>query len=245
MKLTTPILAAAGIAAIAAAAFAAGHAQAPAPIVERQVASTLVTSLPTGVRTVTVVGTGSVQGTPDQATMSFGVGVTAGSAAAALSGEAGQAQRLLNALKGDGIAEKDIQTQWVSLYPDTQHGTFVASSSVSAIIRSLSHAGSIIDAGVRAAGDSIRLQGISLSIGDTSSLMASARASAVHDAGARAGEYAQAAGMKLGQVVSISESGNAPQPVYYGGAAAPSATQPIEPGQQTLQVTVTVVYQLN
>ena len=239
MKLTAPILALGGIAALAA-AILVPHPGSPRPVTTQIVAA----ASPAPGATVTVVGAGTVLGTPDQATMSFGVEVTAASASGAYSGEAAQAQKLVSALRSAGVKESDIQTQWVSLYPNQQNGTFSASSSVSALIHGLAHAGSVIDAAVRATGDSIRLQGISLSIADTSALMASARKDAVHNAQARAQQYAEAAGMKLGGIVSISESDNAPRPIMYGAAPSAAAAQPIEAGQQTLQVSVTVVYAL-
>jgi len=241
MRLTGPILATAGIATLTASLVIAHAASAPKPLVTHTVATT--SSAPAS--TVTVVGTGSVEGTPDTATMSFGVEVTAPSAAGAYSSEAAQAQRLINTLRGAGVKESDIRTQWVSLYPNQPSGGFTASSSVSAVIHGIAHAGSVIDAAVRATGNSIRMEGVSLSIADTSSLMASARASAVHDALTKAQQYAQAAGMKVGPVLSISETGSMPSPIRYASAAAGVAgPQPIEAGQQTLELSVTVVYAL-
>lgn len=240
MKLTAPILAAAAMAAVLT---ACGDTVTMRPAGEVRTLATTTTPAPS-TATVTVVGTGTAAGTPDQASMSFGVEFSAGSAGSALSGESAAARRLIGALKSAGIAEPDIQTQWLSLYFDSQRSQFNASSSVSAKIRDLSRAGSIIDAAVAAAGDSIRLNGISLSIGDTSSLMQFARKQAVTDAAAKAQQYAQAAGLKLGRVVSISEVSSAPQPVYYGLGAQAAPSQPIEAGQQTLQVSVTAVYSL-
>lgn len=240
MRRTASILAAAA-AGFLAAGLVAAHGSTNTPITAHTVATTSSTAPPT----VTVVGTGDVLGTPDEATMSFGVEVTAASAAAAYSGEAGQAQKLIDALRAAGVNQSDIQTQWVSLYPDEPNGGFTASSSVSAVIHGLAHAGSVIDAAVRATGDSIRLQGISLSIGDTSSLMAQARTGAVRSGQAKAQQYAEAAGLKLGGLVSLSETNTSPRPVMYSPAAAGAVAQPIQPGQQTLEISVTAVYALS
>jgi len=239
MRRTASILAAAAVG-FGAAGLVAAHGSSNAPITAHTVATTSTTAAPT----VTVVGTGEVLGTPDDATMSFGVQVNAATAGAAYSGEAAQAQRLLDALRSAGVNQSDIQTQWVSLYPDEPSGGFTASSSVSAVIHGLAHAGSVIDQAVRAAGDSIRLQGISLSIGDTSSLMANARAAAVRSAQAKAQQYAQAAGLKLGGLVSLSESGATPRPIMYGAVPTGAVAQPIQAGQQALEVSVTAVYAL-
>lgn len=245
MKATAPILAAAGLVALSG-AFVAGRLAAPPAIPTDPVAAFAAggTPSPSGPATVTVVGTGQAIGTPNQASMTFGVDFTAGSASAALNGEEAAANKLLKALEVAGIAEPDIQTQWVSLYFDSQRSTFDASSSVTATLRSLSRAGSAIDAAVAAAGDSIRLSGISLSIADTGSLMGQARKAAVTDAAVRAQQYAQGAGLKLGRVISITESDNTPSPIRYQGAAPAAPAQPIEAGQQTLSVSVMVVYAL-
>jgi uncharacterized protein YggE len=243
MRAATPILASAGVATLVA-ALAITHPAAPTPITAQTVATTSPAPLPNAGPTVTVTGTGTVTGTPDQVTMSFAVEVTASTASAAYGGESAQANKLVGALRAAGVADSDIQTQWVSLYPDSQSGGFTASSSVSAVIHGIAHAGSVIDSAVHATGDSIRLEGISLSIADTSSLMASARAAAVHDAQAKGQQYAQAAGLKLGALVSIEETDATPRPIMDGVAAPQSTAQPIQAGQQTLQVSVTVVYQL-
>jgi uncharacterized protein YggE len=196
---------------------------------------------------VTVVGLGTVSGTPDTATMSFGVEAHAGSAAGAFGAEASAAQRLIDALSGAGVAHKDLQTQGLSLYQDPQQGGYTASSSVTATLRDLAKAPAQIDAGVAATGNLARLQGVSLYISDTSSLMSSARQAAVKDAAARAADYAKSAGLRVAGVVSMSEQSDT-SPIRYqpmaGAAAASLAPQPIEAGQQDLTVTVTVVYAL-
>ncbi|HEX6489605.1 MAG TPA: SIMPL domain-containing protein [Candidatus Dormibacteraeota bacterium] len=255
MKLATPLLTAAAAATVVGGGIAAEHARSNSPtLVTHRVAAPLTiapvqTTAAAGGPTVTVVGTGDVFGVPDQGTMSFAVNVNAESAAAALSGEAADAQRLIDALKSAGVADKDVQTAYVSLYRNEQTDQFNASSSVSAVIHGISHIGPTIDAAVRAAGNNVSFGGISLSIGDTGSLMGSARAAAVHDAKTRAQQYAEAAGMKLGGIVSISESETAPRPIYYGGAplaasAGSAQFQPVQPGQQQLTVSVTVVFAL-
>jgi len=69
-----------------------------------------------------------------------------------------------------------------------------------------------------------------------------ARDDAIADARRKAELYAKAAGVKLGNVVSISEEGPAPQarPMQAMRASA----VPIAPGEQTLRSIVTVSYEL-
>ena len=112
---------------------------------------------------------------------------------------------------------------------------------VTARLRDLTKAGSVLDAAARVAGDEIRLQGITFAIDDDSGLLATARAKAVKRARAQAGQLADAAGVSLGDVVSIVE-GNVVVPTESRSAADVTASSvPIEPGSQTASIQVTVV----
>jgi uncharacterized protein YggE len=110
-------------------------------------------------------------------------------------------------------------------------------------------AGSQISAAARAGGNATVIDGVSLNLSDTGTLLASARQKAVADAKAKATAYAQALGRPLGPVVSMSETPPAVpfQPVGYAAASsagrAPSPV-PVHPGTQQLSVTVTVVFAL-
>jgi uncharacterized protein YggE len=97
---------------------------------------------------------------------------------------------------------------------------------------------------VSTGGDATRISSVSYSIADDSQLVKDARARAFNDAKARADQYAQLSGLRLGRVLSISEaSGNTP-----GGPPAPArsmAAVPLEPGQQTVSFSVTAVWELD
>ncbi|MHB8669924.1 MAG: SIMPL domain-containing protein [Acidimicrobiales bacterium] len=207
---------------------------------------------------VTVVGTGAVEGAPDLLTISLGVQVHESSAERALSEANRQAAAVVSVLKNRGVADKDVQTNSVSLSPAYRNDGggidgYQAEETVTARIRDLTHAGSIIDEAAKAAGNSARIESLSFSIEDTSALMAAARQKAVKAAQAHARQLAEAAGAHLGAVRSIDETNEA-QPVIMGGArgvpamaaagAASAAALPIQPGVQPLSVTVTVVYDL-
>ncbi|HEY1623439.1 MAG TPA: SIMPL domain-containing protein, partial [Streptosporangiaceae bacterium] len=91
------------------------------------------------------------------------------------------------------------------------------------------------------------VDGVSLDLRDQMvTLMTKARTRAVADAKARAEQYAQAAGMRLGPVLSISETGSssAPGPVFPGAAFMAESAVPISAGQQQVTSSVVVVYQL-
>ncbi len=98
---------------------------------------------------------------------------------------------------------------------------------------------------VTTGGDATRINSVNYSIDDDSQLVRDARTRAFQDAKDRAQQYAQLSELKLGSVISISESAGAPPPTPLPvprGAVAESV--PLEPGQQTVGFSVTVVWQL-
>jgi uncharacterized protein YggE len=199
---------------------------------------------------ITVTGTGTVTGVPNQLILSIGVQVKAASVSTALSNANQAVSRVTGALRDRGVAAADIQTADLYIQPDlrgaaqTPNG-YTVSESVTATLRQVSSAGGQIDAAVRAGGNSVTVNGISLNLTDTSSLLASARKAAVANARTKAAQYAAALGQPLGPVVSITDSdGGGP---YLPGAArtaagAAESSVPISPGTQQLSVSVTVVY---
>jgi uncharacterized protein len=197
--------------------------------------------------TVVVNGTGTVDVTPDTATLSFGVTTQAKTAAAALAQNSDAAAKVIAALKKAGIAAKDIQTQFVSLSPRyTDNGNdiigYTASNSVSAVVRNLPSAGAVIDAAVAAGADQV--SGPSLSPSDQNSRYREALKGAVADARAKAEALGQAGHFSIGQIVSVVEQSATPVPLA-GGRAAPAEGPPIEPGTQQVQASVTVTFQIN
>ncbi|MCU1468015.1 MAG: hypothetical protein JWM72_3943 [Actinomycetia bacterium] len=199
---------------------------------------------------INVAGHGEVSGTPDVMTVTMGVQTIDPSAQAALQHDNDRANQLVSALKAQGVAAKDIQTIDLNVSPNFDKSFKVtgysASNTVSAKLRDLSKAGEVIDAAALTVGDDIRLQGVSFSIDNTSALVAKARADAVRDALAQGGQLAQAAGVKLGAIRTIDDTGTQlPQPRFLNGSTGHSADVPISPGTQQLSVDVTVVFDLS
>jgi uncharacterized protein YggE len=96
---------------------------------------------------------------------------------------------------------------------------------------------------VNTGGDATRINSVRYSIQDDSKLVKDARARAFQDAKDRAEQYAQLSGLKLGKVISISET--VPPPTPTPMPRGPMATNiPLEPGQQTVSFSVTVVWEL-
>jgi uncharacterized protein len=240
------------------AAFALGVGQgsaAPAAASDAAGNAALTAAVPAaGTARITVTGTGNVSGVPNQLSLSMGVQTSAGSVATALR-QANAATRSVTAvLRRSGVATSDIQTSGLSIYPSYSNGSGVpsgyqVSEQLTITLRRLSVAGSQISAAARAGGNATTVDGVSLNLSDTSTLLASAREKAVADAKAKAAAYAHALGRPLGAVASMSEATQAPpfQPLPLAasasGSRAPSPV-PVHPGTQQLSVTVTVVFGL-
>lgn len=200
-------------------------------------------------RTITVTATGSATGAPDTLTVQLGVQTQARTAGVALKENNTKANALIAALTGQGIAKKDLATSDLSIYPSyDSNGTTITgyqvSNTVTATLRDVAKAGSVIDTAAKAVGDAIRLNQVGFSYDDDSALRAEARTDAVKQAMAQAKQLADAAGLTLGPVVSISEDTGAsePQPVFARAAAdASGAAMPVLPGEGQLTVSVKVV----
>ena len=211
-------------------------------------------STPTAADTVSVQGTGTVQGVPDRMSATFGVHATRGSVQDALDAVAHDAQRVLSALRHSGVGNNDIRTTDLELYPhyDNNGGRdgYDASETVTATFHDLSTAGRHISATVTSAGNAATVNGLSFDLSSDTKLLAQARSAAFADAKARAQQYAELSGRALGSVQHVTESIVSPdQPQLFKGAAvaasAGAAPVPVQPGQQPVTVMVTVVWQLS
>lgn len=192
--------------------------------------------------TITVNGTGKASTVPDRAGFTFGVNTKAKTATAASEANNSDMRKLIEALKTAGVPEEDIQTSQISLYPDYSDSGdlrgYEASNSVSVTV-SLAKAGDALQAAVGAGANQV--DGPSLTKADTDKLYDDALRAAVADARSRAAVLADAAGVKVGEVVSIVEGSAPPGPIAYDVAVA-SPKAPIQPGTQDIEATVTVTY---
>jgi len=216
------------------------------------------TTIPTGdddnvtqTKTITVTGEGKTTVQPDTANVNMGVRISGPSAQDVLAETDEKATALITALKALGVADVDIQTAGLSIYPQYDSNGrnvtgYEATNSVNVTIRDLDRAGEIIDGGAAFAGDAITIGGIFFSVADPEAVMSDARAAAIENAKKRAGEYAEAAGVEVGEVLMISEIGvTPPMPLYRDYAAADEAAGlAIQPGTTDLSATVTVVFAL-
>lgn len=211
-------------------------------------------------RTVSVNGTGTANVSPDMAIIILGVQSDAANAQEALSANNEQMNAVLAALRQAGIANADIRTQAVQLYPrydqpaqpvqgQTQPGAnnltgFTAVNTVEVTVRSLDNLGSLIDQAVKAGSNQV--QSIRFDVSKPDEALDQAREAAIANATHKAQQLAQLTDTTLGDVVTISEGSRGPiffQNVASDMAAAESSV-PVSPGSQTVTVDVQVTWEL-
>ncbi len=201
---------------------------------------------------VTVIGSGEVQGTPDTLNVNASIEFIAPDVTGAMNQTSDRQAAVIQALVDAGVERKDISTSQVSLQPQFTGGGdnpqaivgYRASNSIDVKIRQLDAASQALALIVSSGGDATRINNVNYSIEDDSELVRDARSRAFEDAKDRAEQYAQLSGMSLGKVVSISESAGHPPPVPYRGDQEMAMAVPLEPGQQTVGFSVTVVWEL-
>jgi uncharacterized protein len=192
---------------------------------------------------IVVSGNGSVATVPDRAQLSFGVSSDARTASAALRANAGEMTKVIAALKQQGIAAADIQTQFVSLSSRyTPNGAdivgYTATNSVNATVRKLDKVGGLIDAAVEAGANQV--SGPNLVRSDQTALYRRALRAAIANARGKAQTIARASGLRLRRITDVTESGG-PTPVPEA-AKVGAAPTPIEPGTQLVEASVTVTF---
>jgi uncharacterized protein YggE len=202
-----------------------------------------------------LTATGEVTRVPDVAVISAGVVSRAATASAALQDSANRMERVLAALKRAGVAERDIQTSSVNLnpeyrYPENQSPQLVgytATNQLTIRFRDIRNSGKILDALVAEGANQIN--GPSLTIDKPEAALDEARAKAIAEGKARAELYARSMGLRVVRVVSVSESGGyavpppAP-PMPRAARAYDSAETKIVPGEQKLQVSLAMTFEL-
>jgi uncharacterized protein YggE len=200
-------------------------------------------SAATADKTITVTGTGVVTSVPDRATFTFTVETRAKTATSVLAQNNDAATAVIAAVKGTGVPAASIQTSQVSLMPQlSQDGTtvvgYVASNTVS-VKTDIGKSGKLVDAAVNAGATGFG--GPMLSRSDEDALYRDALKKAVDDSKTKAQALADAAGLKLGAVQSVTEGASSSPPIIYS-AKLTDASVPIEAGTQDIQATATITY---
>ena len=201
---------------------------------------------------ITVIGSGAASGASDTAEVNAGVVTQAATASQAMSQNSAAMEQVLKALTALGIADRDIHTTNVSIVPvraPPQTGRqqpspvvgYEVTNQVRVTVRNLAALGRLLDTLVSQGANT--LGDIGFSIADPAPLLEQARTKAIADARQKAQVYAAAAGVKLGRVIFIRDTTpGLPRPM--SARVMSSAAVPIAPGEQELEVSVSVTYAL-
>jgi uncharacterized protein len=192
---------------------------------------------------------------PDIAVISAGVVTQSADASTAMLENAARMARVLAALKRAGLAEKDIQTQSISLSPQYRYANnetpvitgYQASNQLSVRFRDIAKSGAVLDVLVKEGSNQIN--GPNLTVDNPEAAQDSARLSAIKALQARAALYAKAVGLKVKRIISLSESvdyGGGPMPMMVRSAMADGAEakSSISAGEQAIGVTVNAAFEL-
>src|SRR5690606_3529111 len=200
---------------------------------------------------LSVSATGEARRVPDVATVSAGVVTQAADANAALRANAEQMNRLMEAVREAGIAERDIQTSDLSVSPQYHRADgqareitgYEARNTVNLTVRDIAGLGGVIDALVAAGANQV--YGPNFQIGEPDEARDEARRAALDAARARAELYAEALGLRVRGIVSVSEGGGfVPRPMMAMRAMDAMESSPVSPGESTLSVNLDVVFEL-
>ena len=210
---------------------------------------------------VSVSASAEVKRAPDVAILSTGVVTQASDASTAISLNSKKMVSVVGAMTAAGIKAKDVQTSGVSLNPDYAYVTnrpprikgYYASNTVNVTVRDIAALGTILDALVRVGANQVN--GPMFDIADKDAVLDEARGKALAIARTRADLYAKRLGLRFARVVSVDETGGRSQlrPAYGRGVTLEQASVagrdasenvPIAPGENTVGLTLDVVYAL-
>lgn len=204
---------------------------------------------------LTVGGQGLSSAQPDLATISMGVSSRAATAAEAMTQNAEAQNKVIEALKAEGIEARDIQTSGLNLSPMLDYSKdgeaprvtgYAAQNNVTVRVRDIAGLGAVLDKLVASGANEIG--GINFTREDMTEAEDAARSAAVQDARRRAEIMAEAAGMRLGPLLRLSDTPVESQPVpmmrMMAAEAKGSAPTPVEAGELTVSANVTAIFAL-
>jgi uncharacterized protein len=207
-----------------------------------------------------VSGEGKQTVTPDLAIINIGIQTQEVTVADAQAKTAEAMDKLIAALKLQGVDEKDIQTASFSISQVTRWDNdknesvvtgYSVSNTVTVKIRDIKKAGVTIDAAAAAGGDLIRVNGITFTVDDPTAAYNQARDKAIQNAMDKAKQIAEKSGAKLGKITYITES-NSYYPVYRSydsykaeAVGAPGVVTHVSAGEQDVTTTVQISYAID
>ncbi len=201
-----------------------------------------------------IVVRGESRVVPDIAIISAGVVTNASDAATAMRENAQRMARVIAALAKVGIANRDVQTQSISLQPQYRYQEnmppvitgYQASNNLTIRFRDIGKAGQILDLLVQQGVNQIN--GPTLTIDQPEAAMDQARMAAVRTLQQRAQLYARATGLRVKRIVILSEAQDFGSPVPVATMAraemAGDASTKVAAGEQMIGVTLSAVFEL-
>lgn len=202
---------------------------------------------------LSVTGTGETRVAPDMASIQLGVTTRADGADEAMRQNSQQQGAVIDALKGAGVAASDIQTSGLSLSPQIDYSErsaprvtgYEARNMVTVRVTDLAALSGVLDAIVDAGANEIN--SISFSRQEGGDVEDEARRAAVADARHKAEVLAEAAGLTLGPVLTLTEgtAAGGPQPMMMRSEAMmASDSVPVEAGEVAMTSQVQIDYAL-
>jgi uncharacterized protein len=208
---------------------------------------------------LTANGEGFVSVVPDIAIVSIGVSTRAATAREALDGNSADMTKVIDTVKGEGVAERDIGTSGFSIWPVYEQrppnpdGTvdetppkvigYQVTNEVRVTIRDIGKSGGILDKVVSAGANQVN--GITFDVADRDTPADEALALSVKDAAKKAAIMADAAGVRLVRVLNVSGGGSLPPgPVYRSEVAFAAKAVPVMPGEQRVTANATVTWEI-
>ena len=213
--------------------------------------------------TIAVTGMGKIEATPDLATVTLGVTSQGASAADVQSQNDTKINQVIAYIKQQGVPDSDIMTSAINLYPQQTYNNnntpkitgYEADQTVTVKVEGVDKSTTVLDNVIDGSvtNGANEVDGVNLSLQDPSALQEQAQEAAIADAKQKAQKLADAAGLNLGKVVSVSESaGNFPSPLPFSPAMALSAGQAsnsvaptVQTGSQEIDETMTVTFNVN
>ena len=206
-------------------------------------------------RTMSLSGHGEVRMAPDLAIVTVGVMSSAATAREALDANTKSMEGVMAALSNASIEARDIQTSNFSVNPRYDYGQnnaqppkvigYDVSNNVTVSVRKLDGLGAVLDQVVSSGSNQIN--GIQFQVSKPEAATDEARKLAVADARRKAKVYADASGVALGPIMSLSEGGGyqPPVPLYKSmRAEAASVDVPIAQGEQAISVDVNITWEI-
>ncbi len=169
-----------------------------------------------------------------------------------------KASAIVSGLVKSGVAEQDIRTSTYSVMPVTStpdnQGSAAQAQAPTVVgfrvteifdvtIRDMKKGGQIIDSLVSSGANHI--YGLSFDFSDPAKLTEQAREAAMNDARTRAQQLARAGGVSLGDLLMVEESTGNVTPIRDTAGTVGTggqATPPINPGEQSVRVQVSVMF---